>query len=200
MVENDDSLSDDEKQIMIDKLNDNFVTTKSTSSSYSPMYLGVHYYMQETSYYCGPATVYQTLKYINGSSESQDDIADELGTTVDGTDGSMIPPYLNEQQSDNYYVTYTITSESSLKSAIDYDMRHYFPTILRVSLVEDSDFGYYSAGHYLNVGGQTSGATEYNIVDPYYGYNNGPDSSSYYVSFDDAYDAVVRHFKSEIYY
>lgn len=203
MVENDDSLSDDEKQIMIDKLNGNFLTTKSsrsTRSSYSPMYLGVKYYKQETSYYCGPATVYQTLKYINGSSESQDDIADALGTTEDGTDGSNIPPYLNEQQSENDYIAYTITKESRLKNAINFDMKFGYPTILRVKLTKDSEFGYKSNGHYLNVGGQTAGGEEYDIVDPYYGYKNGPSSSSYYVSFDAVYTAVTSHFKSEIYY
>ena len=56
-------------------------------------------YQQQTDTYCIPATIRTILMYINGTSPTQAVIADEVGT-----DPTNIPDYLNERQSDCYYV------------------------------------------------------------------------------------------------
>lgn len=55
-------------------------------------------YQQSKSYYCVPACVKSVLQYINGKSDSQDKIANDLGTIRIGTDGRKIAPYLNKSK------------------------------------------------------------------------------------------------------
>lgn len=50
---------------------------------------------QENGYYCGPATVQQTLKRINGSAPSQSTIASGIGTTTAGSNLASMVSYIN---------------------------------------------------------------------------------------------------------
>ena len=59
-------------------------------------YMDVPGYKQETTYYCGPATLKQTMQYINKRSLPQSAYASALGTTTAGTDGMNIIKYFND--------------------------------------------------------------------------------------------------------
>lgn len=61
------------------------------------------WFKQQNGHYCGSATVKQVLHYINGISQSQDDYAQELGTTSAGTDMTRIPEVLNSHISGYEY-------------------------------------------------------------------------------------------------
>ena len=89
-IENDSDLTEEQKEEMIFK-----ITSDIAPYAFSPKHLGVRYFKQKNEYFCGPATVYQTLYYFNKTSPSQDTIGTALGTTEAGTDGSRIPDYLN---------------------------------------------------------------------------------------------------------
>lgn len=163
--------------------------------------LGMKSFKQKAAYYCGPATAYQTIYFHNGSSPSQDTIAKALGTTTAGTDGTRIPKYVNTQLDRVEYFIYNVgTDKEGMRNAIDIDMRSGYPAMLRVKIESGTEFGYTTDGHFLNVGGQTAGATKYRIVDPYYGYKNGPKASHYNVPFDEVYTAVKTHFAHHLYY
>ena len=193
-IKNDPSLTEDEKEEMIFK-----ITSDVATYAFSPKHLGIKYFKQKYNYYCGPATVYQTLYYLNKTSPSQDTIASALGTTTDGTDGSKIPTYLNKQQDEVAYTIVSINNASTFRSKIDSAMNNDYPVVLRVKFSSDSAFGYNTAGHFLNLGGQTAGATQYEMVDPYYGYSSGPSSSAYSLPSEDVYQAVIDHFAHHIY-
>lgn len=204
-VKNDNTISDEAKDIMISKMQgtyeEDFGTVKEPRTAYN---LNMTQYKQETSYYCGPASVYQTLKYMNGTSPSQSIIASALGTTTDGTDGTKIPPYLNEKQSDNYYVTSVITTESMMKSNINSDLNRGYPVIARIRLTSNMDsydnWNYTTAGHFINIGGQNSNQSRFTIVDPYYGYSNGPGTPKYDVSSEALLEALTLHSKHHLYW
>ncbi|WP_346428438.1 C39 family peptidase [Brevibacillus halotolerans] len=98
--------------------------------------IGIKGFEQETSYWCGPATVKQVLHYINGSSKSQKSYAKELGTTTDGTDFSLIDDVLNDNQSKNKYVYTTHDSDQKYKflDKIEYGIEHDYPVVLDLSI------------------------------------------------------------------
>lgn len=194
-VLNNPDLTPERKQELINKLN--LVGPRALLATD----LGMKYFKQQTHYYCGPATAYQTIYFHNGSSPSQDTIAKALGTTTAGTDGTRIPKYVNTQLDRVEYFIYNVgTDKEGMRYAIDTDMRSGYPAMLRVKIQGTTKFGYTTTGHFLNVGGQNAGATEYTIVDPYYGYDHGPESSHYQVPFDEVYTAVKTHFAHHLYY
>lgn len=193
-VLNNPDLTPERKQELINKLN--LVGPR----AFFATDLGMKYFKQQTHYYCGPATAYQTIYFHNGSSPSQDTIAKALGTTTAGTDGTRIPKYVNTQLDRVEYFIYQVNNEDGMRSAIDTDMRSGYPAMLRVCIQGTTDFGYTTNGHFLNVGGQTAGATKYTIVDPYYGYDHGPKSSHYEVSSNQVYKAIKNHFAHHLYY
>ena len=198
-VKRDPSLSETQKQHIIDKINGVYLHSIGPQS-YDNIYLGMKQFKQINTYYCGPATVYQTLHYSNGSSPSQQNIASALGTTTDGTDGTKIPPYLNSQQTENSYIILPITQLVNFKDAVKYGMKYKAPTVLRIRLRGNNEFGYTTDGHFLNIGGQNTGATQYLIVDPYFGYANGPSTPTYYVSDVAAFNALTAHPYYHLYY
>ena len=67
-------------------------------------FVDIPVYEQETSYYCGPASVKHTLQIINGNSEPQSVYADKMETDLKGgTSYFSIGPVLNEYQNRNSY-------------------------------------------------------------------------------------------------
>ena len=135
-------------------------------------------YKQKTRYWCGPATVKQTLQYLKGSSPSQTALAKALGTTS-GTSIYAIRKYLNNNQNKNTYVQMTPSSNNAMQNAMMMAVKTYkAPPILLVRIT-NKNFGgkaeYTSDGHYLNVSGvyhvyatPFSGYTvNYRLVDPY---------------------------------
>ena len=92
---------------------------------------------------------------INGDSESQDDYADDLKTTGDGTDMSNIPDVLNIKHGRKYYELYEgIKNFNDWKGKVRYSIVQEMPAVLDINTKDYvQEFGYYTTGHFLNVGG-----------------------------------------------
>lgn len=73
--------------------------------------LNVPVVTQKNSYYCGPATVIQNLKYISNNqfNMTQDDVAGRIGTTSAGSSSDRMTPFMNQQIADNGYSNYVYT-------------------------------------------------------------------------------------------
>lgn len=56
-------------------------------------YLPVPLFHQEQSWYCGPASVQMISTYLYGTTYSQDDIANYMGTTL--SEGTEVPQMVN---------------------------------------------------------------------------------------------------------
>lgn len=158
----------------------------SSRSSLMIYELDVPFYAQENEYYCGPATVKQTYAYLyyreNGVyySPSQGDIADDLNTTIEGTDQSAILCYINNIFNETYYVDWYFDEEEAanlMYTAIN-DFKR--PPIIHVF-----DWNYYETeGHYMNVCAYNTGLTQFRVVDPYYEGHMDPDGK-YFVPISD---------------
>ncbi len=73
--------------------------------------LNVPVVTQKNGHYCGPATVIQNLKYISNNqfNMTQDEVAEAIGTTDDGSSSSNMTPFMNRQIADNGYSNYVYT-------------------------------------------------------------------------------------------
>ncbi len=125
-------------------------------------------YQQLESVFCVPATIRSILMYINGTAPSQYDIAFDVGTSYDGTDPTVIAPYLNDMQSASYYVYQPKsgfgqnTMCSRLYSTIAY---HDVPASIGVNTSSTSWF-YTVTGHSLAVIGIYEDYSGIKIGDP----------------------------------
>ena len=81
--------------------------------TYTNRTLNVPTYQQETNYWCGPAAVKETLQFLNGSSLTQGQYANNMGTNSSiGTYVYKIRDELNSRQSKHYYQYEDINSET----------------------------------------------------------------------------------------
>ena len=73
----------------------------------APLYysLDVPTCQQINHYFCGPATVQQTIKYLTGKEGSQEQYANELGTSKEGTDMTQIAPVLTTHTGRGYVMS-----------------------------------------------------------------------------------------------
>ena len=173
---------------------------KSKRENFYNTHLGMKQFKQINEYYCGPATAYQTLYSINGWSDSQSILGEAMQTTIDGTIGNLLIQAINDRQDKNTYVTHLVKSQETFRHCINVDMQYNVPAILRIRFDSSTEFGYDVDGHYVNVGGQNTGASKYVIVDPYYGYPKGPKEPVYFVSDSTAYKATTTHPAKQLYY
>lgn len=157
-------------------------------------------FLQENSYYCGPATVKQTLHSVNGSSSSQSSYASRLGTTTSGTDMTKIPAVLNSDQNETYYVYSTFSDINTWLSYSKWSLNKGVPAILDINTSGISQFPYTSSGHFVNLSGldldENDGGGTTNralITDPY---GPGFGNNWYYVT--NVYQANRNHFRSAI--
>ena len=90
---------------------------------YTSRTLGVTTYQQERNYYCGPASVKETLQFINGTSLSQSEYALDMGTNAtDGTYVFQIKNELNNKQSAHTYVYEDISTVSRFNQIVIADI------------------------------------------------------------------------------
>ncbi|PHS29677.1 MAG: hypothetical protein COA82_12525 [Alkaliphilus sp.] len=117
--------------------------------------LSVPIFEQETSYYCGPATVKQTLQFINANSSSQSVYAGRLGTKRGvGTNLDNIRILLNTDQSRRNYISTVVSSEFDFQTKQELALRANVPTILHIKAKTTDGWKYdTSGGHFLNGSG-----------------------------------------------
>lgn len=135
---------------------------------------GYAIYNQTTSYNCGPAAVQAALKYLNGDTPTQAEIAKGCGTTsTEGTYLSDMLKYINEEQSENTYVSKYQATETKMKDylysgVVTYDA----PPIIGLAFSENDGWQYSSGGHFVSAYGAKSDKSEFKLGDPWIGYND----------------------------
>ena len=185
-------------------------TDDSTTSEYNAT-RNVPYFRQQNRYYCGPATTKQTLHHIIGSSPSQDALANALGTTTDGTDGTRIVSYLNDNLPSSIYFIGTPYTPASMAVTTYMSLCvTNTPPILRVKITSDQvssshpqDWYYTTNGHFMNISGQytVNGHIVYEVTDPYIAYKNSAiTNGKYRIRANAVYDSTMQHFAQHFYY
>lgn len=126
------------------------------SSSYYKS-LTVPLYKQDNGHYCGPATVKQTLHYINGTSKNQSDYAKLLGTTIAGSSFDAILNVVNANNSKHAYKLSSVNTSLSFSTWLSYvqsSLTKGRPCIIDInSNSYSSSWGYSTSGHFLNISG-----------------------------------------------
>lgn len=147
-------------------------------------------YQQTTGYYCAPACIKSVLQYINGSSESQNTIANGLNTTSSGTDPTKIAPYLNKKQS-FYYVRVASPSKTTmcdnLYATITGPKK---PCLMSIVNTNGSNWHYRTTGHRLVVNAIYSDKSYIQFADPLGGTQSG--WSYYYLKSSTIASSVCR--------
>lgn len=123
---------------------------------------------QKEDYYCGPATVKQTLCYF-GVRLTQDQCAAQLKTTTDGTIMANIPGVINANVSlATGYSMRSIGTKSNYTNEIYTALSRNRPVIIDIRASESDGWAFKTEGHFLNIAGLRSDATknEMMAVDP----------------------------------
>lgn len=138
--------------------------------------LNVPYYEQEETYYCGPATVKQVSHFMTGSSDSQVDIAEIIGTGEAGTTMAYMLEYLNGVKDLDYIYDQGIAENySTWLNAIYSSARNSKPAIILVSDPYGNILPYTTPAHFVNLSGVDSkySSNKIRITDPFtYGLGN----------------------------
>lgn len=169
IVSKDYEISEEEQQLNNQKIEamNKWLFSRISGSAY--INLDVPTCPQEKSYFCGPATVQQTLKFYKSSVPSQSNLAKQLGTTTDGTILSNIPGVLNNNLGYKQYSKVAIGTQTDWINKVTYSLSIDKPVILDIKAVSGSGWSYTTAGHYLNVSGydRRTSTHKTKITDPY---------------------------------
>lgn len=185
-IKNDTRYSNEKKAELISDIltRNNSLQNRSISSTPAITLSGFTYYYQQSSYWCVPACIKMTLKYVNGSAPTQSAIATALG--VDNSSGvplSEAVPYLNNNQTNANYTQIWPNSVSTMKSDFysilnDEDA----PAIICTIFTTDEGYPYnMTYYHALCVTGQTANGASFRLHDPIYNVNV---AESYYITAD----------------
>jgi Peptidase_C39 like family len=145
------------------------------------------YGVQTTGWYCGPAAARMALS-ARGIYPSQDALAAQLGTTVNGTNSSAdIARVLNAVTKTSNYQATSIPSKSVTKQQVEKlradvvdAVSHGYPVVMNtVGIGQDVNGNTYSfpGGHYITVVGYRDNGTKVKIGD-----SANPNSASYWMT------------------
>ncbi len=177
-------------------------------SSITQKTIAVPYYKQENGHYCGPATLKQTLQYINGSSLSQSKYAskDYLDADTPKSDGTYFTTdtkmlsNVNRLQSRLTYYQNTIDSKNKLLYYVWEDLTTYnAPTILIIKTIDadgtrTDEWSYRTSGHFLSGVGVKAKGTDIRVTDPYIQYVVPAETDgTYWMLSQNVYQAVINH-------
>lgn len=173
--------------------------TSSTRATWT--YLPNYYvYNQTTSYNCGPASIQAALRYINGSTPEQSEIARGCGTTLDGTDIGSMAEYINTEglQNRRQYKEVLDSSKSLMTSRLHTGIVSYdAPPIIGMIFWESDGWYYDSPGHFMSVYGVKSDQSAFALADPWIGYaTSDPDLVGVSWSYSKDADTIYRAFSS----
>jgi hypothetical protein len=149
--------------------------------------LSYTYAVQITGWYCGPAAARIALT-TRGLYPSQDELADQLGTTVNGTNSSEdITRVLNAMTKTSFYHTTSIPAKGVTKQQVDQLQTDVVRAISQgygvvtniVGSGQDVKGNWYSypGGHYIAVVGYQDNGRQVKIADP-----ANPYSASYWMT------------------
>lgn len=144
--------------------------------------INVPYFLQERSYWCGPATTREILGYIVATPASQTTLAGDLGTTTDGTWFPMVRNVLNQRkpnQQGGPWILDKIEDHGDLISRMDYNAINNIPGALHVKLLT-AFFSYYNFDHDGHI--MASDGVRRQKAGVYYGYYTDPYNEASYKS------------------
>lgn len=132
--------------------------------------LNVSTCVQETTYYCGPATVQEVLKFY-GVNKSQKTLASDLGTTTDGTAMSRIPRVLNKYQKKRTYKYYNYSSKADFEKKVLLSVANGYPVVIDIRTTNyKTQWGYSTKGHFMCISGFNTSKNTLTVNDPHYKY------------------------------
>lgn len=153
-------------------------------------------YAQETSYYCGPASLKQAIQYLTGSSESQSAYAKEMGSPNSGANAYDMTQVINKKQKAHKYVE-TYISKGKLWNLVVSDIDQSVPIIaLTNPRVLYMYSGSKSSGHYLTIIGYLDNWGDYSV---YYmdtnnnSYNHGNTLGQFTEPLDNFEQSILNH-------
>lgn len=223
-IKNDTSLTEEERQRHIEKIEylievrdrDNgdisMYTTSTYRSPYSSKILAVPYCKQKFDYWCGPATVEQTYKFLSRyGAPPQESIASSLSAAPGkGCDLQPMLNYLNGFLGTTYEQYWTGPKANDFDKCTELICEYVnkgYPPILWISVSETygvgrgtQDYGngvrgnvklwpYTVGGHYLNASGYTQYGETMEMTDPWLGWVDGykADGGKFYVDNQTVY-------------
>ncbi len=147
-------------QIYDKRANNNNEISPFGGGSYNSLtYFGTYQnYEQETSYWCGPATIKQAVHWINGSSASQQTYATRMGTnSSSGTYVYKMRNEMNYRQSEHSYVytdVSTLDNEWDLWTIVTQDVwEDRVPVIIHALTDVLYMYNGRNLGHYITITG-----------------------------------------------
>jgi hypothetical protein len=169
---------------------DNKDATAPAKNAPSAKALKYDYKRQPNFYYCGPAATRIALTAL-GHTNSFDDVAKKLHTTVDGTNSANdTTRVLNQIDGGDFYKTHEISGKTAtkgqitqLKSDVVHAVGNDHPVVANIAGTISDTSGRthsYEGGHYLTIVGYANGASTVKIADPADTKGNG----SYWVHAD----------------
>lgn len=131
---------------------------------------------QELYYYCGPASALQAIAgwggYVEGSTNRQkmDTLADEMGTTTEGTSYISVASVLNQYAS-NYPYGYQRGSDMTVDEFLNTCYNSLYDDYAPILNCYTGDLLYYGGhdtGHFITVSGADLSTEKVRLVDPNY--------------------------------
>lgn len=203
-IKSDASLSEEDKQKHIEKIeylievrdgSNSGISTYTTSTYKSPnssKILDVPYCKQKFNYWCGPATVEQTYRFLSRyGAPPQESIASSLSVTADkGCDIQPMLNFLNANLSTSYeqfWLSSNATNFDGSVKLICESVNNGYPPILWVKVpysygigrtdsngnIDMTKWPYYVDGHYLNISGYSKYGETMQMTDPWLGWVEG---------------------------
>lgn len=130
--------------------------------------LSVTHCEQKASTWCGPATLMQTLLYINGTSPTQQRLSEilETDTTIVGTTDTMMLKKVNSLQNEHAYYEIDITTQDGYMNTIYSSLSSDKPVIDIVRGANSNGVLDYKYDHFLSISGIDTKTAKVFIVDP----------------------------------
>lgn len=148
--------------------------------------LNVPWYSQSNGYYCGPATIKQTIQFINGYSATQDQLATALGTSSSyGTDTNNMCVYLNNNTDCYYEVLWWWANAAAFSTMVISNTDDNVPIVGHVIISYKGDWPYTTGGHYINYNGYSEYGEMFDVTDPFVD-RFGDTDGKYKISNDEA--------------
>lgn len=159
--------------------------------------VGFDYERQPNYFYCGPASARMALT-AHGHELSQDEVAEKLGTTTNGTDSAEdVTKALNEVIGERAYDTVEIPGEAATEEQAEKlrtdivdaiaDGDPVVANIIGTATDVDGNAHSYPGGHYLTVVGYRDDGRTVKIADPYETRGDG----TYWMSTSDLADWIA---------
>ena len=143
-------------------------------------------FQQQNDWYCVPASVRSVLYYINGSAPSQGSIANAIGThDYIGTNVMNTTSYLNQQQTENWYVSRSSVTQSTMYSSLRVAIvSSQVPALIGATSPRSNGFlPYETDGHCVVANAIKNDNTYVQCGDPLGGKNNGNGGTyAYYIT------------------